>query len=177
MAYGLDEFCKDAHDSLIAEPGTAGRQRVREHLERLLANGEFVAATLGDDAPPKRVLYDDPELGFQVLAHVHEPGTANTPHDHGPSWAVYGQAVTYTQMTEWRRTDDGDDAGRAALEQTNSFRLEAGKAALFDEGAIHSLARPDGSRVIRVTGGNLETVLRHRFDPEAATVTAMPPTA
>ncbi len=37
------------------------------------------------------------------MEHAYEGG----PHDHGASWAIYGQAVRYTDMTEWTRVDDG----------------------------------------------------------------------
>jgi hypothetical protein len=27
------------------------------------------------------------------------------PHDHGNSWAIYGQALGWTEMTEWEREE------------------------------------------------------------------------
>ena len=53
------------------------------------------------------LLYEDPELGFQILAHIMDRDYAGGPHDHGDSWAIYGQAVKHTEMNEWKRTDDG----------------------------------------------------------------------
>lgn len=171
MTYDFDQFCEDCRDSLAAEPGTPGRLKVREHVEKLLTNSAFIAEHLGPDVPPGvHKLYEDPELGFIVLAHSNRPNKNNTPHDHGSSWAVYGQAMNHTFMTEWSRTDDGAIDGRAELEAIRSYRLNTGDAALFDEGAIHSLHRPRETRLLRVTGAALENLVCHRYDVAEKTV-------
>ena len=38
MPYGLDEFVADCRAILIRDSGPAGREDVRQHLERLLTN-------------------------------------------------------------------------------------------------------------------------------------------
>ena len=43
---------------------------------------------------PRKVLYEDPELGFCICGHVYEGPAAGSPHDHGPTWAIYGGLVT-----------------------------------------------------------------------------------
>jgi hypothetical protein len=90
----------------------------------LLADPEFVAEHCGPNAEPGiRTVYHDAKTGFQVLVHVYETGKAGPPHDHGDhdgSWAVYGQAVLHTDMTMWRRTDDGSRDGHAELEPTGT---------------------------------------------------------
>lgn len=179
MTYGLKDFCADARNALTEDPGTAGRQGVAKCLEKLLANRDFVASTFDGDAPPVKELYRDPDFGFRVLAHTNRKPSKNSAHDHGPSWAVYGMAMNFTDMTEYKRADDGvgDSSGdTATVEKTKEYRLEEGKAVLFDTGVIHRLSRPLETRLIRVTGADLETVLRHRFDVETGEVTAMPPT-
>ena len=176
MTYEIDQFCKDCHDSLAAEPGTPGRRKIREHVAALLANSAFVAEHLGPEAPAGvRQLYQDPEFGFVVLAHSYRPNTDNTPHDHGDSWAVYGQAMNYSDMTEWRRTDDGTVEGHAELETIRNYRLDVGQAELFDEGAIHSLYRPEETRLLRVTGASLEKLVRRRYNAENKTVKEIGP--
>jgi hypothetical protein len=178
MAYDLENFCKDCHDSLAADPGTPGRRKVRDHVEKLLANPEFIAEHLGPDVPQGvNQLYQDPEFGFVVLAHSNRPNRNNTPHDHGSTWAVYGQAMNFSDMTEWRRTDDGAVDGHAELETVASYRLEAGEARFYDAGAIHSLSRPEETRLLRVTGVPIETLVRHRFDAEKQTVKDIAPNA
>lgn len=168
MPYTLDEFCRDCRDALAADPGPGGREAVRRHLERLLANRAFVAETLGPEAAPgAHTLYRDPEFDFVVLAHVNETAHRSPPHDHGSSWAVYGQAAGYTEMTEYRRTDGGSGAGRAALERLRTYRLTPGKAGRYDVGDIHAIDYPDKARFVRVTGTDLAQVERLKYDTAA----------
>lgn len=170
MPYSLEQFCKDTHDALTAHPGPEGRQVVRQHLERLLANAEFVRQTLGPQAPlGRRTLYEDAALGFVVLAHVNKDPHKSPPHDHGSSWAVYGQATEYTDMTEYRRVDGAKGAGSAELEPVRSYRLPPGKAGVYDVGGIHAIDYPANTRMIRVTGKDLDHVERLRFDTQRKT--------
>src|SRR5262249_42424531 len=79
-------------------------------LEQLLSNRDFVQKYCGDQVPRGlKVLYEDPDLGFQVLAHINDKARVSPPHDHGASWAIYGQATHYTDMIEWEREDDGSN--------------------------------------------------------------------
>ena len=61
---------------------------------------------------PRKVLYEDPELGFCICGHVYENDANGAPHDHGNSWAIYGVAKGDTEMTDWRivKKAEGDDA-------------------------------------------------------------------
>jgi predicted metal-dependent enzyme (double-stranded beta helix superfamily) len=164
MTYTLDAFCDDCRAALKAEPGPGGRDRVRRLLEQLLADREFIAEHVTDAPPGRHTLYEDPELGFVVLAHVNARGGKSPPHDHGASWAVYGQVTQYTEMTEWRRTDGGNGPGPASLEVAKIYRLEPGHAGVYDIRAIHAIDYPDGARFVRVTGTDLEQVPRLKFD-------------
>jgi hypothetical protein len=165
MTYTLDAFVKDAQSALKSTEGPAGREKVRVLLEKLLANPAFVDDAVGPKAPMgTRKLYEDRDLGFVVLAHCNAKPHKSPPHDHGSSWAVYGQAVKYTDMSEYRRVDGGDGAGSANLEQTKSYRLEPGHAGVYDVKAIHAIDYPEGSRFVRVTGRDLDYVQRLKFD-------------
>ncbi|HKU95754.1 MAG TPA: hypothetical protein VJR58_10780 [Vineibacter sp.] len=168
MTYTLESFIDDCRAALKDNAGPAGREKVRALLERLLENSAFVDTAVGPQAPiGTRKLYEDAELGFVVLAHCNPRPHRSPPHDHGSSWAVYGQAVKHTDMTEWRRTDGGTAAGAADLEVVRSYRLEPGKAGVYDVGAIHSIDYPEGSRFVRVTGRDLDYVQRLKFDTAA----------
>jgi hypothetical protein len=168
MAYTLDGFVKDAQASLKSDTGPGGREKVRVLLEKLLADKEFVDEAVGPAAPKgTRKLHVDKEQGFVVLAHVNEKPHKSPPHDHGASWAVYGQAVNYTDMSEYRRVDAGTGAGEAKLEQTKAYRLEPGHAGVYDVGAIHAIDYPAGSRFVRVTGRDLDLVQRLKYDTSA----------
>ena len=174
MAYELQQFIDDTRAALRQDPGPAGRETVRQNLERLLANGNFVAKTCGDDAPlGLKVLYEDKELGFQVLAHVNDKARKSPPHDHGASWAIYGQAAKYTEMIEWERV--GGDDKHAQLKETKRYRLNPGEAGIYQNGAIHSIDYPDRARFIRVTGTNLDNIHRVRFDLKTGEVHRMTP--
>lgn len=171
MAYTLEDFAADCHRTLKADPGAAGREQVRRNLERLLMEDAFVDTYCGPDASGgANLLYEDPELGFQILAHIMEEEHTGGVHDHGTSWAIYGQAVKYTEMTEWRRTDDRAEEGKATVVKDSTYRLERGQAGIFDDHKIHSIAYPAGARFIRVTGVDLQTIPRGRYDVEAGTM-------
>ncbi|MBV8392918.1 MAG: hypothetical protein JOY81_07025 [Alphaproteobacteria bacterium] len=168
MAYTLDAFVKDAQAALKADTGPGGREKVRVLLEKLLAEKAFVDEAVGPNAPHgTRKLHVDKEQGFVVLAHVNEKPHKSPPHDHGASWAVYGQAIKHTDMSEFRRVDAGHGAGEAKLEQTKHYRLEPGHAGVYDVGAIHAIDYPAGSRFVRVTGRDLDLVQRLKFDTAA----------
>ena len=174
MAYELDQFISDCRAILQRDPGPAGREDVRQHLERLLANKDFVAKTCGDDVPTGlKVLYEDKELGFQVLAHVNDRARTSPPHDHGASWAIYGQATKHTDMIEWERS--GGDDKHAELKEVKRYRLNPGEAGIYENGAIHSIDYPDRARFIRVTGTNLDKIQRVRFDLKTGEVHQMTP--
>ena len=176
MAYDLADFIADCRTALSRDPGPDGREKVRIALERLLANGEFVRRVCGEEAPHGlNVLYEDPALGFQILAHVNEKPRTSPPHDHGASWAIYGQATGYTDMTEWERLDGGADPERATLEPKTKYRLLPGQAGIYQEGAIHSIDYPANARFIRVTGTNLDRIPRRRFDLATGKATQMTP--
>lgn len=168
MTYTLDGFVKDAQAALKSDAGPGGREKVRVLLEKLLADKKFVDEAVGPAAPQgTRKLYVDKEQGFVVLAHVNEKPHKSPPHDHGASWAVYGQAINHTDMSEFRRVGGGTGAGEARLEQTKAYRLEPGHAGVYDVGAIHAIDYPAGSRFVRVTGRDLDYVQRLKYDTAA----------
>ncbi len=168
MTYTLDAFVKDVRTTLKAQEGPAAREQVRVLLEKLLANKQFVDEAVGPAAPTgTRKLYEDKEFGFVVLAHCNAKPHKSPPHDHGSSWAVYGQAVKYTDMSEYRRIDSGEGAGEARLDKVKSYRLEPGHAGVYDVRAIHAIDYPEGSRFVRVTGRDLDYVQRLKFDTAA----------
>jgi predicted metal-dependent enzyme (double-stranded beta helix superfamily) len=176
MAYDLADFIADCRAALSHDPGPNGRDKVRAALERLLANAEFVRRVCGEEAPHGlNVLYEDSALGFQILAHINEKPRTSPPHDHGASWAIYGQATGYTDMIEWERRDDGADPERATLEPKTNYRLLPGQAGIYQEGAIHSIDYPANARFIRVTGTNLDRIPRRRFDLATGKATRMTP--
>jgi hypothetical protein len=174
MAYGLDQFIADCRASLKRDPGPVGREEVRLNLERLLGNKEFVEKYCGDKIERGlNVLYEDPELKFQILAHINDKARVSPPHDHGESWAIYGQATKYTDMSEWERADDGSDPKHAKLKLKKKYRLTPGHAGVYQDGAIHSIDYPEHARFVRVTGTNLDKIKRIKIDPKTGAVEPM----
>ncbi len=171
MAYSFETFCTDCRAALKSDPGAGGHETIRQNLEKLLKDEAFVAANCGADAEPGiSTIYRDEETDFNVLVHVYEAGKTGPPHDHGSSWAVYGQAAEYTDMTAWKRLDDGSEDSRAELEKQRTVRLERGMAGKFEVGDIHSIHFPDGARFVRVTGTDLDVIPTRRFDVAAGSV-------
>jgi predicted metal-dependent enzyme (double-stranded beta helix superfamily) len=174
MAYDLKQFIADCRTTLARDPGPSGREQVRVDLERLLSNPEFIRDYCGDDQPRGlNVLYEDPKLGFQVLAHINDKARVSPPHDHGESWAIYGQATKYTDMSEWERADDGTDPKHAKLKLKKKYRLTPGHAGVYQDGAIHSIDYPEHARFVRVTGTNLDKIKRIKIDPKTGAVEPM----
>jgi predicted metal-dependent enzyme (double-stranded beta helix superfamily) len=174
MSYDLEQFIADCRAALTRDPGPKGREEVRARLEHLLSERAFLARYCGDDVPKGlKVLYEDKDLGFQVLAHINDKARKSPPHDHGASWAIYGQAAKYTDMIEWERTDNGGD--HAELKEVKRYRLNPGQAGIYQDGAIHSIDYPDRARFIRVTGTNLDNIDRVRFDLKTGEVHPMTP--
>lgn len=171
MSYTLEKFCEDVRTALETRPGPAGREQVRVLLERLLKDEAFVAGYCGADAEPGvRTIYRDAKTGFNVLVHIYAKGKTSPPHDHGKSWAVYGQAIGWTDMTLWKRRDDGLTEGYADLEMEGTYRIEPGMAGVFETGVIHSIHFLDGAKFVRVTGTDLDTIPTSRFDVAAKKV-------
>jgi predicted metal-dependent enzyme (double-stranded beta helix superfamily) len=176
MSYDLDQFVADCRAILKRDPGPKGREEVRLQLEHLLANKDFIEKYCGEGVPRGlKVLYDDPDMGFQILAHINDKARVSPPHDHGASWAIYGQATHYTDMIEWEREDDGSSSEKAKLKPVKKYRLTPGHAGIYQDGTIHSIAYPDYARFIRVTGTNLDNIQRVRFDLESGKVHQMTP--
>ena len=174
MAYELDQFIADCRSILARDGGPNGREEVRKRLEQLLHNADFIRKQ-EETQRGLHVLYEDPELGFQVLSHINGKARVSPPHDHGASWAIYGQATHYTDMTEWEREDNGGDAKHAKLKPVKKYRLTPGHAGIYQDGKIHSIDYPDDARFVRVTGTNLDRIHRVRFDLKTGEVQPMTP--
>jgi predicted metal-dependent enzyme (double-stranded beta helix superfamily) len=174
MPYTLAEFCADARKILSARPNDDGRNEVAECLSRLIVEPAFVAAEFDPRTEAgEKTIYRDPKVGFQVMIHHQRPGRRGAPHDHGVSWAIYGVARGHTDMTEWRRLDDGSKPGHARIEPMPTYRLDVGQTAAYGPHVIHNTHHPEGAWVVRVTGCDLDSIPRNRFVPEKNEVKIM----
>lgn len=148
--------------------------KVKGLMEKMLASttrGDPWMAELLREAKPSRELYRDPDYGFIQMGHVHQESHGNTPHDHGPCWVVYGSYTGVTEITLYRRTDDGRDPGRAALEKKDLHRLSPGVAYAYVPGDIHATRAVEGpATVFRFLSYDLEKIQRQRYNLEKGTV-------
>lgn len=166
MAYTLQQLATDIRIVLEFDPSRAGKAKVRALVSRALMDKAFVAANLKDRAPgadPREVLYEDEKLGFCICGHVYEPNAVGNPHDHGTSWAIYGQATGVTEMTDWRVVEQGEGDKPTLVVPDRVYNLEPGDAHLYDVGFIHSPRRMMPSKLIRVEGANLDNIKRSRI--------------
>jgi hypothetical protein len=163
MPYTLNQLAADIRETLKADAGPAGRAKVNVFVQRALTDPAFIAAELGERAPganPRQVLYEDPELGFCICGHVYDGPAHGTPHDHGSSWAIYGQATGVTEMTDWRIVEVGKGEAPSLVEPVRTYRMQPGDAHLYDVGAVHSPKRDAAVKLIRIEGKNLDRVRR-----------------
>jgi hypothetical protein len=93
MPATLDSFASECRRILKADSGPSGREQVRELVQAVLKDETFVARYLNENTPDRQVIYEDPELGFCICAHINRDAKESNPHDHGSSWAIYGQAL------------------------------------------------------------------------------------
>ena len=164
MTHTVEQLAQSFRSALKATPGPGGRKKVCELLKQALRDPTFIASAFTDSTPERHLLYEDPELGFCILAHNNQGAKHGAPHDHGPSWAIYGQAQGETQMTDWDLVEvpSGDQPGKARRRST--YKLTPGDAHLYNEGDLHSPSRAGPTRLIRIEGTNLEKIKRQKFE-------------
>jgi len=163
MSHTLEQFAAKCRDILKAEPGRAGRNKVCALLRDVLKDDAFVAAHLTDWTPERKVLYEDPELGFCILAHSYQGARESPPHDHGPSWAIYGQARGETEMSDFELLEPATPDKPGKVRRTRSYKLTPGAAHVYNEGDLHSPKRAGPTRLIRIEGVNMEKVSRLKY--------------
>jgi hypothetical protein len=160
MGYTLDQFAADCRSALQADPGLGGQKQVCDFVEKALNDQEFVEVQLGQATEERAVIYQDADLGFCICAHSYTGEKQGNPHDHGPTWAIYGQAVGETSMTDWKivKQPAGDQPGEVV--KTDTYVMKPGDAHLYPVGAVHAPYRDAPTKLIRVEGVDTMTVKR-----------------
>lgn len=161
MSYTLEQMASDIRATLKKEPGPAGREKVCGIVSKALLDKEFVDRHLtAEQCKPRKVLYEDPELGFCICGHVYQDKAIGKPHDHGSSWAIYGQAVGSTEMTDWKIIKKGAGDQPSLVEPMRTYTMKPGDARYYDVGFVHSPNREQPTKLIRIEGANLDHVKR-----------------
>lgn len=162
MSFTLEKLVVSLRDVLTQKSPTAAREDAARLLAVALADGAFVAAHFDAGVGPRKVLYEDAGLGFCIVAHEFHGANASAPHDHGPSWAIYGQAEGETLMRDYERLDGSAD--RAIVRETRAYLMRKGDVHVYNEGDIHAPSRTATTRLLRIEGMNLTGVARSGFD-------------
>ena len=164
MSWTLEEFAAACQRALTADPGPAGREKVCAIVQDVLKDEAFVARHVGDDVPERKILYEDPTLGFCILAHVYHGAKESAPHDHGPTWAIYGQAAGETLMNEWALVEPASEQKPGKVRHVRAYPLKRGMAHVYNEGDLHSPKREGSTRLIRIEGRNMDKVKRLPYE-------------
>ena len=161
MSYTLEQLSAEIRNALKADSGLPGKQAVCKLVSKALLDQEFIAQHLtAEQCRPRKVLYEDPELGFCVCGHVYDDASTGKPHDHGSSWAIYGVAIGDTEMTEWRIVERGAGDAPILVEPEKTYVMKPGDSHLYDVGAVHSPNRRGITKLVRIEGKNLDLVKR-----------------
>ena len=166
MAQTVAQFAQSCHTALKSEPGPAGRRKVASLLQEVLTDRDFIAANFSDKTSDRHLLYEDPELGFCILAHNYTGPKDSPPHDHGPSWAIYGQVQGETQMSDWDLVEPASAEKPGKVKHRRTYKLEPGNAHVYNEGDLHSPSRAGPTRLLRIEGTNMEKVKRFKYEPQ-----------
>jgi hypothetical protein len=164
MGYTLEQFAADCHNALVADPGPEGRKKVCEFVQKACVDEGFVSQHLRDNDPERKILYEDPQLGFCILGHVHHGAKESQPHDHGPTWAIYGQASGKTVMTDWSMVSPASEGQVGKVQFVRDYTLTPGSAYVYNEGDLHSPRRDDSTKLIRIEGRNVEKIKRYPYE-------------
>jgi hypothetical protein len=165
MGYTIEDLSAECHDAIAAANNADGREQVRQRLEKALADTNFVETHLGPHADSERnILFEDPDFGFCIIAHVYNGAKASGPHDHGPSWAIYGQAKGTTEMTEWDVKKMPENGEPGIVEPVKTYEMTPGDAVLYDIGDVHSPRREDSTRLIRIEGTDMKKITRDKYE-------------
>ena len=165
MALSVEQLAEDCRNILSEDSGEAGLEQIRLVVEKFLAAQEFIAEPLGPDNDANRkVLYEDPNLEFCICAHVFKGSNEAPPHDHGPTWAIYGQASGQTVMTEFEKIEAPDGNTPGKVKPTKSYDLDPGMAVAYPIGRLHSPKRAGETRLIRIEGKDVTKLKRDSYE-------------
>jgi predicted metal-dependent enzyme (double-stranded beta helix superfamily) len=164
MAHTVEQLAQSFHTALKAQPGPGGRKKICELLQAALRDEAFIASTFSDTTSDRHLLYEDPELGFCIFAHNYKGAKDSPPHDHGPSWAIYGQVQGETRMSDWDLVSPAGADQPGKVRQRKTYQLEPGMAHVYNEGDLHSPSRAGPTRLIRIEGINMEKIKRRKYE-------------
>ena len=179
QVYTLEAFLEDVRQVFAStRDPRAQAQGVAGHLTRLLAVPGWLEEKMNQAGEVTGRLdlhmddrYGHPGPGFLVMcSRQGRGGATQSPHDHGAGFVVYGVYRGASEQTKYRWAYPEGAWTSPKLEVGQQFIIQAGQAAFFLPGEIHSTrsAAEEGETIIvRVESQKMEEVWRHRYDMEA----------
>ena len=166
MSFTLESFASECKRALAADSGRAGREKVRDLVQQALKDEKFIAAYVNENTPDRQVIYEDAELGFCVCAHNNREVREANPHDHGSSWAIYGQAWGETEMSDWQVLETAAEGKPGKVKRARVYTLKPGMAHIYHEGDVHSPKRTAATGLLRIEGKNTAKMKRLAYKAE-----------
>ena len=161
MSYTREEVAADCRNALKDGESAEAFEAVRQYVEKALKDHNFINTHVPENTTePRRIIYEDPQLGFCICAHAYVEAKEGKPHDHGPTWAIYGQAAGETEMTDWQIVAPPIDGSPGKVKMVCSYRMTPGDAHIYAPGDIHAPYRDGPTRLIRIEGQNTDHVER-----------------
>lgn len=164
MRHTLQQFAAQCHDALKAQPGPAGRQQVAVLLQDVLNDKDFVDTYVDASVGERKIIYEDAELGFCILAHRYTDARTSGAHDHAHSWAIYGQARGETEMRDYQLLEPASAEKPGKVKYTRTYTLRPGMAHVYNEGDLHSPKRDGPTSLIRIEGTDMAKVKRFSYE-------------
>ena len=164
MSKVLNSLVKDCHQILSENSGPKGREKIASLLAKLLSNPKNVDALVPLSTGERELLYKDRDLGFCILAHNYQGTKTSPPHDHGPSWAIYGQARGKTIMSDYNKVESASYKKPGKVKVSCTYDLSPGDVHVYNEGDLHSPARNGPTSLVRIEGTDMSEVKRFRYE-------------
>jgi len=169
MSYTLNDLADDIKEIVQNNKMPNGSDQICYFVSKALMDQNFVLQNLPDrqeGSPPREVLYEDDYTGFCICGHVYSTDAIGFPHDHGSSWAVYGQASGETEMTDWQVTKNQPDEDIIYVKPNKTYTMKTGDVHFYGVGDVHSPLRKEPVRLLRIEGINLDHIQRSNIKAE-----------
>jgi hypothetical protein len=163
MNFTLETFASAVQKLLQNDSSPVGREKVRDLVQEALKDEKFIGTYVNDNTPDRQVVYEDPQLGFCICAHVNRDAREANPHDHGASWAIYGQAFGETEMSDWEVLEAAAEGKPGKVRRGRVYTLKPGMAHIYNEGDVHSPKRVAATGLLRIEGKNTQKMKRFAY--------------
>lgn len=143
------------------------------HLKPLMQ--ELIASP--NDIPPdafrtrkdrfaNNLIYMPKDMVFSINGAVWLPGQTTPIHDH-LTWAIVGIVEGEERESIYRRTDDGSDPKRAALQRVSERINRKGHVTVLGRAGIHRIDNVSDkpSLSVHLYGRDIGNSERHSYDP------------